>query len=432
MTALSPLNKPLSNGPAARQRRPVIAFFAYHDVFEDFYSSYGISQAAFASHWSDSGNHALLSLAQSAAGDVVWYMQSIAPEQEESVHRLGFRVRYVRDGWLHRQLWCAFYLPRIAWRWRGLYMRFALIASYLSLLSPRIIRILLKERPDFLFSQDYATGRFDVLAILSGFLRSPLIAYHAGSRYERYLGRVIKPWSLRRAKRLLVSSQREAMQLAEHFDVPESRMTVVLTPIDTSLYRPRDREESCRIVCLSPERRYILFVGRLDDPVKQVSMVIRAFHGIANEYPDADLVIIGDGPDRAVLEALALRRFPDRFYFVGWVPGGETLARYYCSAECLVLPSLKEGFPTVVGEALASGTPVIGTDVGAISELVNNGETGWLLPPGNETALTDALVDCLDRPEQTAAMGKRARNLAEARIAPEVVAATLREVFSKS
>jgi hypothetical protein len=121
----------------------------------------------------------------------------------------GAAVRIVPSSSAHRWLWKLFYGGRWSWRWRGLYRWYALPASYLATLSTPFLRGLRETRPDVLFVQDYANGRFDILLLLARFLDIPLIAYHAGSRPDIYIGRFLKRWTIRRADRLLVSSRRE-------------------------------------------------------------------------------------------------------------------------------------------------------------------------------------------------------------------------------
>ena len=128
-----------------------------------------------------------------------------------------------------------------------------------------------------------------------------------------------------RAHRLLVSSRGEAAIVTNHFGANPARIEVVLTPIDITTYRPFDRHESCRLAGLSPERRYVLFVGRLDDSVKRVSTLIRAFASIAADHADTELVIVGDGPDSAAVQAVAAEclpgRVPLRAFGAGLGPG---------------------------------------------------------------------------------------------------------------
>lgn len=411
--------------------RPRIGFFGYHDVFEDFYPHYGVDQRAFATRWVGTGNHAFASLLQREVGDVTWYILSLAPELAEARHAtVGCRVKVLPCSWLHRRLWRLFYLPRMAWRWRGAYPAYATIASYLALASWPLIQTLHRERPDVFFVQDYATGRYDTLLLIARALGVPLIAYHAGSCPDQYRGSIAKQWTIPAADRLLVSSRAEREMLVHRYRAAPDRLAVVLTPIDTVGFRVADRIEACRTAGLPPARRYLLFVGRLADGVKRVGALIRMFGTLVDRHADADLVIAGDGPDGPMLRRLAEAHAPGRIHFVGWIAGTERLAALYNAAECLVLPSMREGFPTVVGEALACGLPAVASRVGGVGELVTEGETGWLLPPGDDEALRVRLAFVLDHPEAVASMRSRARGLAEERVSPAVVAAALRTCFS--
>jgi len=414
-----------SASPATRRSRPRVAFFDYPDVFEDFYPHYGVTQHAFATRWAGSSNHAILALVQREIADVRWYEFSLAPELAEARHALGWTVRFLPSSALHRLLWRAFYRPRIAWRWRAAYPAYARIASYVALLSPSFRQTLERDRPDVLFAQDYATGRFDVLALVARRLGIPLVAYHSGSQVSSHHGRLVKRWSLREAAWLLVTSAAEAGMLVERYGVAPERLVPMLTPIDTTAFHPRDRRATLLEAGLDPARRYLLFVGRLEDRVKRVSALIRAFTAIAREHGDVDLVIVGDGPDRAALERLATGA-PGRIHFPGWIDDVAAKARLCAGAECLVLPSVTEGFPTVVGEAMACGTPVLASRVGAVPEMVVEGRTGWLWPPGDDAALASRLGEALARPDRLRAMRPAARAMAEARVAPSVALETLR------
>jgi len=414
----------------AKRDRPLIAFFDYADVFEDFYPHYGVDQQSFARSWTGTGNHALTALIQREIGDVLWYEFSVNPQATETRHQItGCVIKFLPSSWLHRRLWRMFYLPSMAWRWRAAYPGYAAVASYSALLSLPLLRALRADRPDFLFSQDYATGRFDVLLVIARLLGIPLIAYHSGSRRENYVGAFAKRWSIPRADQLIASSRAELEMLADRYGVSRDHLKFILTPIDTGAFTPMDRNAACSAAELDPARRYLLFVGRLDDRIKRISALMRAFNARADQYPDFDLVIAGNGEDNATLRALADKLAPQRIRFVGWASGATALTPLYNSADCLVLPSLSEGFPTVVGEALACGTPVLGTRVGGIPELVEEKRTGWLIPPGDDQALTDALAYVMAHPAETAALRRHAREKALERVSPAVIAAALKDCF---
>jgi glycosyltransferase involved in cell wall biosynthesis len=411
--------------------RPLIAFFDYHDVFEDFYPHYGVDQRSFATRWADTANHAWLSLVQRDIGDVIWYVFSLAPELEEARHEVvGCRVKFLRAPWFHRCLWRAFYSPRMAWRWRGAYRAYATAASYSVLVSWRWFRMLRRDRPDVLFVQDYASGRFDVLVVMARMLAVPLVAFHSGSTPEGYLGRRLKRWTIPRADWLFPSGQNELEMLANRYRVPREHLTVIRPPVDTAVFRPLDRRSACRAAGLDPNRRHVLFVGRLDDGVKRVSTIIRAFAAAAATHRDVDLVIVGDGRDGERLRSLAAEQMPGRVHFLGWVSAVDAKVGLYNAAECLVLASWREASPAVVSEAFACGTPVLASRVGAIVDLVVDGWTGWSFQAGDDGALVAALSSALTHPEEVASMRPHARRVAEAEVSPAAIVAALKRGFS--
>jgi glycosyltransferase involved in cell wall biosynthesis len=299
-----------------------------------------------------------------------------------------------------------------------------------SLFSLKFLRTLAADRPDFFFVQDYATGRFDMLVMLARILGVPLVTRHTGSVPEEYLGRAAKRWTIRRADQVIVSSQNELEMLRSRFRVPRNRMSVILTPMDLSVFRPIDRLQACEAAGLSPARRYLLFVGRLDDKVKRVSRIISAFAGQVSEHGDVDLLIVGDGPDKTALQRQAESQTPGRVQFLGWISAAESKACLYSSAECLLLNSRREGFPAVVGEAMACGTPVLASRVGGVEELVVDGETGWSFAADDEHLFVSHLAHVLGRREDVAAMRVRVREVAEIRLAPTVAAGQLQRCFS--
>jgi glycosyltransferase involved in cell wall biosynthesis len=413
--------------------RTVIAFFDYLDVYEDFYPHYGVSQQHFATQWADTGNHAWLSLIQREIGDVSWYVFSLAPELTEAHHEeVGCKVKFFRSSLLHRCLWRFFYLSRISWRWKDSYRAyriFATIASYVAPCTWSFWKSLRREEIDLIFVQDYASGRFDILYLVARILRIPVIAYHAGSRPGRYLGQQVRKYTLPRADALIVSSQEEKHYLRDHWKVPDDRMPVILTPVDTASYAPMDREKACLELEMDSNRRYLLFVGRLDDGVKRISSIIKTFINLEHGHSDVDLLIVGAGPDGEYLKQIAGEYSGTRVKFLGWMSGVDALRPIYNIAECLLLPSLREGFPTVIGEAMACGTPVLASKVGGIQEMVVHTETGWLINPGDDRALNEELSNVLSYPDITRTMRMQVRKMAENNVSVAAVTNQLRNCF---
>ncbi|MEO0913564.1 MAG: glycosyltransferase family 4 protein, partial [Pseudomonadota bacterium] len=141
-----------------------------------------------------------------------------------------------------------------------------------------------------------------------------------------------------------------------------------------------------------------LFIGRLA-AVKGVPVLLEALRDV----PEVALTLIGDGPERAALEAEA-GPLGDRVTFLGYRSQAE-VAEALAEVDLLVLPSFAEGVPVVLMEAMAAGLPVISSRVAGIPELVEDGVSGLLLPPGDAAALAEALRALAADPARRAAMG---------------------------
>lgn len=178
--------------------------------------------------------------------------------------------------------------------------------------------------------------------------------------------------------------------------LPKEKVTVVPNGIDVDavvsrrIQRTLAREE----LGLSPDRIAIATVARLA-PQKGHQYLLEAAKSIVKHAPQAVFVIVGDGPLRSQLEAqvrdLALEPWV-RFLGVSDNP-----IRVLSGCDVFVLPSLWEGLPIALLEAMAMGLPCVATDVGGVKEVLSNGQSGFIVNPKDETALANAIVDlCSD------------------------------------
>lgn len=139
-----------------------------------------------------------------------------------------------------------------------------------------------------------------------------------------------------------------------------------------------------------PERRTFLACGRFDK-LKGFSRLIAMFDGLKERLPNWDLVIVGDGEDRALLEAQVIQaKLGDRVFFPGWVAD---IGSVFRSGDLFVFPSVSEGFALVLAEAMACGLPCLSYDckVGP-SEIIREGVDGVLIPDGDEAAFSAAML----------------------------------------
>ena len=151
------------------------------------------------------------------------------------------------------------------------------------------------------------------------------------------------------------------------------------------------------------DRKIILCIARLV-PEKDHHTLITAFGLLAKRHPDAELWIVGDGNRRkSISEYAGQAAFAGR---IRLIPGQLDIRPLLWQGSVLVLSSVEEGLPNVVLEAMASGLPVIATEVGGLPEVVENGRTGLLVPSRNADVLANALSLLLSDEEIRAAFGR--------------------------
>jgi glycosyltransferase involved in cell wall biosynthesis len=194
----------------------------------------------------------------------------------------------------------------------------------------------------------------------------------------------------------VISVNQEHVPLLERF---QSNVSCIPNGVDVDRFTVDESKVDGRI----------MYLGRLD-PKKRISDLISAFGHIATDYPDTELMIVGEGPEEDKLKkAAAEMGVADRVTFTGRVEEAD-VPRYYASAELFVLPSAWEGHPLTLLEAWASARPVIASGVDGIAEFVDHLETGYLVEPGNQSDLADALRYALDHPREARGWGEAGRN----------------------
>lgn len=156
-------------------------------------------------------------------------------------------------------------------------------------------------------------------------------------------------------------------------------------------------------------------VCRLSEPEKGLTVLLQAMARLAEPSgsPGCQLIIVGEGPSSKRLRDLGeeLGVAP----WVRFVGARRDVADLLPLTDVFVLPSLSEGFGIAIVEAMAAGRPVVATAVGGIPEIVLQGETGLLVPPGDPGALAGAVRQLLEQPDRAAAMGAKGRQRARER-----------------
>jgi glycosyltransferase involved in cell wall biosynthesis len=174
--------------------------------------------------------------------------------------------------------------------------------------------------------------------------------------------------------------------------------------VDTELFSPAKRDPALRREwgAEDDDEPVVIYVGRLADE-KNIPLVVEAHEAMARLRPGLKLVLVGDGPSRASLEA----KHPE-FHYAG-MRLGEDLARHYASADLFLFPSVTETFGNVVTEGLASGLVVLAFDYAAAQEHIQTTSNGRTATFGDREAFVQAACDLIRRPETWKQVRTRAR-----------------------
>jgi glycosyltransferase involved in cell wall biosynthesis len=233
---------------------------------------------------------------------------------------------------------------------------------------------------------------------------------------------VLDRLAMRTFDRVVVISETLA-ELLQRSGIQVAKLEMIANGVEIERFReakPTLRDE------VLDEESLVGFVGRLA-PEKGGMILLRAAQQVLRTHPRTKFVLVGDGPSRQALESLASQLgIYDRVVFAGV---REDMPGVYASFQLVVLPSLCEGMPMCVLEAMAAGKPVIATRVGAVPRLVDQGQTGVLVEPGDVDGLSAAIIQILDDPEWAHRMGENGRTRATEHFSADSMARRYIELY---
>lgn len=304
-------------------------------------------------------------------------------------------------------------------------------------LYPRLYRLMRQHRPTIVHTRNIAALEVAVPAWAAG------VPVRIHSEHGRDVGDLDgsnrKLQLMRRLYRPFVShyvalSRDLAEYLVERVKVPAPRVTQLYNGVDTVKFKPAEPDAAHpRGWPFADASPWVVgTVGRMQ-PVKNQVALVEAFIDVLARRPALRdrlrLVLVGDGPLR---EQCAARLAAAGAQDLAWLPGDrDDVASIMRALDCFVLPSLAEGISNTVLEAMASGLPVIATDVGGNADLVAHGQTGVIVPADNVRALADAMERMATAPEDAAAMGRRGRDLVQARFSLQSMIGRYHELYAR-
>jgi len=228
----------------------------------------------------------------------------------------------------------------------------------------------------------------------SGFLRKRWldVQYHFIRKLETE--------TLRDASKIFVVSEYTRQLLKNRYDLKIEKEDCIAIPVDTDVFKPD--------ATISKQHTTICYVGRVNDPRKQVTLLLAALRRVREKGIECFLKLAGEKPGpllQELVRRLGLEQWVD---FLGYLPSAE-LPRFYQSSLFSVLPSQEEGQGIVVLEAMACGLPVVATRCGGPESLIRDGQDGFLVANGEEEELAERMEFLIKRPEVALAMGQKAR-----------------------
>jgi len=273
----------------------------------------------------------------------------------------------------------------------------------------RLTAHLRRAGPDLVHTHLIHADLYGIPAARRAGVRGVVSSRHNDDRFRHWLPfRVLSRWLWRQADAgIAISEAIRRFTIAVEGVSPDKIHTIHYGLDPASVQAPPDARARLRAgLGLPPGALLAGSVCRLIAQ-KGLDNALDAFGQVAAEFPAAHYVIAGDGPLRAALEAQAARLgLADRVHFLGWRADASAVL---AALDVLLAPSRWEGFGLVFLEAMALDVPVISTRVSAIPEVVADGETGWLVPPGDPAAIAGALRAALSDPDERRRRGEAGR-----------------------
>ncbi|OPZ91628.1 MAG: Glycogen synthase [candidate division TA06 bacterium ADurb.Bin417] len=268
----------------------------------------------------------------------------------------------------------------------------------------RLAALLRRERPDILHSWMFTANTYGRLAAGLAGIPSIIAAERGADHWKRWYHFAIDRRLLKKTDRLLAVSEGVREFYARRLAISQERITVITNGVDLKRFRafrpPRPIDPGL-----------VLSAGRLAEQ-KGFLDLVRAARMVIDRKPGTRFTVLGEGPERPRLEAEIRRLGLERSFRLP----GETADIRPCLFEAglFVLPSLYEGMPNAVLEAMAAGKPVIATRVEGSREAVLDNRTGRLVTPAAPAELAAAILDLLADPARAAEWGEAGRRRVEA------------------
>ncbi|MEM2598741.1 MAG: glycosyltransferase family 4 protein [Thermoproteota archaeon] len=193
----------------------------------------------------------------------------------------------------------------------------------------------------------------------------------------------------------------------------EEKVFLIPNGVDINIFTPTINKDYARKLIKVDEDQHLVFTARHHRPVYGIEFLIKAIPFVVRKIKNVKFIIGGDGPLRIYHENLARQlNLEDHVIFSKYIPRS-LMPYYFAASDIVVVPSLQEAFGLLITEAMASGKPVIGTNVGGIPDQIIDGYNGFLVEPKDPQAIAVRITYLIRNPEEAKRMGMNGRRLAE-------------------
>ncbi|ACS91068.1 glycosyltransferase family 4 protein [Thermococcus sibiricus] len=203
-------------------------------------------------------------------------------------------------------------------------------------------------------------------------------------------------FALDSADHIVTVSKSNFTILTTKLDIPEDKISVIPNGFNSHKFRPMDKLLVREQLNLPRDKKIILNVANLV-PVKGQSYLIEAMEKVVSHRKDVMLIIVGDGPLKKELEIQIKKLNLENYVMLAGAKPHSEILLWMNAADLFVLPSLSEGNPTVMFEALGVGLPFVGTAVGGVPEIITSEDYGLLCPPKDPKCLAEKILIALEK-----------------------------------